>query len=173
MSEKLVNFNVDEETYELAKNKLEYGEMSELLRQTVRGIAVGTDTTERERKQELLEDKRKAVRDIDREIDDLENDKDEILREIERIERRLNELLEQDGEYDGVLAMLEEDLQSGIRILGGSDKVAKAAQIGDCSREDVVDDLKERNPDVPDKAFRPAEQGEPAAWNSDNTEPLL
>ena len=173
MSEKLVNFNVDEETYELAKNKLEYGEMSELLRQTVRGVAVGTDTTERERKQELLEDKRKAVRDIDREIDDLENDKDEILREIERIERRLNELLEQDGEYDGVLAMLEEDLHSGVRILGGSDKVAKAAQIGDCSREDVVADLKERNPDVPEKAFRPAELGEPAAWNSDNTESLL
>ena len=173
MSEKRATFLVNESDYELAQSKLDHGEMSELLRQTVRGVAVGSNTTERERKQELLEDKRKAVRDIDREIDDLENDKDELFREIERIERRLNELIDQDGEYDGVLAMLEEDLHSGIRILGGSDKVAKAAQIGDCSREDVVADLKERNPDVPDKAFRPAEQGEPAAWNSDNTETLL
>ena len=168
-----VGFEVDKDTVETAKQKLEFGEMSQRLRETLEAIAHGTEVAEETRLTDRLQTLREERRSLRQQRDEVENGLDEVNRKIERVEQRLDSLREQDGQYDGVLAMLEEDLHSGIRILGGSDKIKRAAKLGDCSVDDVVADLKERNPDVPDKAFRPAEQGEPAVWNSDNTESLL
>ena len=168
-----VGFEVDKDTVETAKQKLEFGEMSQRLRETLEAIAHGTEVAEETRLTDRLQTLREERRSLRQQRDEVENGLDEVNRKIERVEQRLDSLREQDGQYDGVLAMLEEDLHSGIRILGGSDKIKRAAKLGDCSVDDVIEDLKERNPEVPDKAFRPAEQGEPADWQSDNTESLL
>jgi len=166
-------FLVDEQTLEEAKSKLDRGELSKELRQTVQRLAHGTDVAEETRLTDRLQTLREDRRGLRQERDNIECELDEINRKIERVEQRLDNLRDQQGEYDGVLAMLEEDLHSGIRILGGSDKVAKAASIGDCDKGDVIDDLKERNPDVPAKAFREPTPGEPGNWQSDDSETLL
>ena len=168
-----VGFEVDKDTVETAKQKLEFGEMSQRLRETLEAIAHGTEVAEETRLTDRLQTLREERRSLRQQRDNVENDLDEVNRKIERVEQRLDSLREQDGQYDGVLAMLEEDLHSGVRILGGSDKIKRAAELGDCSVDEVIEDLKERNPEVPEKAFRPAQAGEPAAWNSDNTESLL
>jgi len=174
MTEKTqVGFEAEKSTVEEVKAKLEYGELSERLRRCLDAIAHGTDVSEETRLTDRLQTLREERRDLRQERDNIEKDIEEKTRDIERVEQRLDNLREQDGEYDGVLAMLEEDLHSGIRILGGSNKVAKAASIGDCSKADVIEDLKERNPDVPAKAFREPKQGEAGNWQSDDSETLL
>jgi len=162
-------FLVDETTLEEAKGKLDHGELSEELRTTVQRIAHGAEVAEETRLTDHLETLREARRKKRQERDNIEQELEEINRDIERTERRLEQLREQDGEYDGVLSMLEEDLHDGRRILGGSDKIKRAASIGDCSVDDVVEDLRERNPNVPDKAFRPARDDEEPRWKTDTT----
>jgi len=154
---------------ELAKDKLEHGEMSELLRETLDRVAHGADVAEETRLKDALEAIREDKRELRQDRDDIERQLEEKSREEERIEQRLDALREQDGEYDGVLAMLEEDLHDGVRILGGGDKIKKAARIGDCTTDDVIDDLKERNPDVPEKAYRPSRSDEPPKWNANES----
>jgi len=170
--DKMVNFKANSETVKEAKDKLEHGEMSEELRARLDEIAHGTDVAEENRLTDRLKTLREDRRDLRRERDQIEDEIEEMNRDIERIEERLDELREQEGEYDGVLAMLEADLQDGTRIMKGTDKVKRAAEIGDCDPMDVIQDLKDRNPDVPDSAFRMARGNESPNWkdNMDTTE---
>ena len=164
--DKQVLFKANSETVELAKDKLEHGEMSKLLRETLDRVAHGADVAEETRLKDALESIREDKRDLRQDRDNIERQLDEKSREEERIEQRLDALREQEGEYDGVLAMLEEDLHEGVRIMEGSSKVKRAAAIGNCESQDVIADLKERNPDVPKKAYRKSETDEPPKWNA-------
>jgi len=174
-NDKLVNFKAPEESVEQAKSGLEHGELSKELRATIDRLAHGADVAEETRLTDRLRTLREEQRDLRTERDNIESKIDEKSREIERVEQRLDALRDQQGEYDGVLAMLEEDLNNGVRILGGSDKIKRAAKLGDCEVNDVVADLKERNPDVPIEAFTQADAQEPANWKEavDDGETLL
>jgi len=163
---KQVNFTAPRSTVESAQQKLEHGEMSEELRATLDRIAHGADVAEETRLTDRLEELRGNRRDLRDERDRIESELEENERDIERVERRLDELRETNGEYDGVLAMLESDLHDGVRLMAGSEKVQRAATIGDCSPADVIDDIRDRNPDVPDMAFRPA-GGEEPNWKDE------
>jgi len=163
-NDKLVNFKAPETTVEEAKAKLEHGEMSQRLREALETIAHGADVAEETRLTDRLQSLREERRTKRQERDAIEADLEEINRDIERVEQRLDNLREQQGEYDGVLAMLEEDLKDGRRILESSEKVIRAAELGDCSAADVIGDLKDRNPDVPDAAYWKAKPTEDADW---------
>lgn len=167
---KRATFLVDESSYEEAKGKLDHGELSEELRQTVDRIAHGADVAQETRLTDRLQTLREDRRDAERKIREWQDERDELDRKIERVESRLDELREQDGEYDGVLAMLEADLADGVRVMEGTDKVKRAARIGDCTPAAVIDDLKERNPNTPDVAFRQARAGEPGNWKDAATD---
>lgn len=162
--DKRVGFRVEEDTYKVAKSKLEHGEMSDRLRETIVEIAHGADTAEKGRVKANLEEWRDERNDIDAEIQKLKSDRRNLERKISRAEDRLNDLQEQTGEYDGTLAMLESDLWDGLRIFDGSKKVKEAASLGDCEAKDVVNDLQERNPEAPACAFRPGRDGEEPNW---------
>lgn len=168
--DKTVNFKANSQTVKEAKDKLEHGEMSEELRGRLDEIAHGTDVAEENRLTDRIQTLREDRRELRREREQIEEAIEEKNRNIERIEARLDELREQEGEYDGVLAMLETDLQDGVRIMEGTDKVKRAAQIGDCEPKDVIQDLKDRNPDMPDKAFRQARGNEEPNWKGDDSE---
>jgi len=165
--EKQVNFEVDADAYDQAKRKLEWGGISRVLRERVHEVAYGTETTERKRLKEKLEQLRKEKREVENEIDDLRHDRDEKEREISRVEDRLDTLIDQEGEYDGFLQSLESDLHEGKRFFEGHGKIESAADLGDCTTEEVILDLKERNPDIPDRAFREPKQSEPGKWKQD------
>lgn len=167
-NKKQVNFNADVDAYEQAKKKTDYGELSEKLRQRVNEIAYGTEVTERKRLREKLNTLRKEKRDIDKKIEDLTHTRDERQREIENVEQRLDALMETDGEYEGFLQALESDLRDGKRVDPGHGKVERAAELGECDPVDVVEALKERNPEVPDMAFRLPKPHEPANWKNGN-----
>lgn len=161
---KLVTFRQEKETVELAKEKLEHGEMSERLRQTLAQIAHGADVAEQSRLKDRVQELRRQRRKKDRQIRELQNDRDEIDRDIERIEERLDSLMEQEGEYDGALSMLESELREGNYVFPNKSSVKEAASVGQTTPETVIQDLKERNADVPEAAFELPKVHQPNDW---------
>jgi len=164
---KQINFTVEEGAYDRFDSKTEHGEKTEILRQRVYEVAHGQDVAEKERVKDQLREKRNDRRELDREIQDMKNERDELDREIERLEERLDTLLEQDGEIDGALEVIESELHDGVRIYDGHTQVKEAARIGDMEPNDVIDRLKERNPSVPDEAFRLAKPHEDPRWKAE------
>lgn len=157
-------FLVEETTLETAKAKLDHGELSEELRATVERIAHGADVAEETRLKDRLTELREDRRELTNKREQIEDDLEEKNRKIERVEERLDTLREQDGEYDGMLSAMEADLADGVRIRPDSKKVNEAASLAGCDPREVIADLKERNPDVPDKAFRAPKPDEDAKW---------
>jgi len=156
MSDKLVNFNAPEETVKKAKSKLEHGEMSERLRATLKEIAHGTDVAEQTRIKDHIQQLREDRRDVEGQINSLQRERDEIDRKIGRLEERLDTLMDQQGEYEGFLQSIEQDLHDGKSVFIGHGKIETAADLGDCTQEEVIEALQERNPDLPPERF---EQG--------------
>lgn len=164
---RLVTFRCEEPTVETAKQKLDHGEMSERLRETLEAIAHGADVAEQSRLKDRLRDLREEKREKESEIRALQNDRDEIDRNIERIEQRLDELLDQQGEYDGALAMLESELHEGGYVWPAKPSVREAAQVGQTTPENVIQDLKERNSEVPECAFSEPTVHGPNDWRDE------
>jgi len=166
-NDKLVNFKADKDTVEIVKQKLEHGEMSDRLRDTLNEIAHGADVAEQTRLKDRLQELRKERREITSDIEALQDKRDEKDREIERVETQLDNLREQQGEYDGALQAIEGQLHEGVRMAPDSVPVKEAARIGDVDTEGVIEAIKERNPDVPDFAFRTAKRSEEPNWKDE------
>lgn len=148
-----INFTVSKDAKELAKEKLDHGELSTELRETIQRIAFGEEISKRERARkrlaELRDEKdrlRSKKREVEAELEDIEQ-------QITRIEERLENMERREDKYETSLEMLEETLYEGGHVFPDHGQVIKAAKIGGKDKEDVIDELKERNPRVPDHAF--------------------
>lgn len=154
-----IHAKVPKDTKELAKRKLEHGGITRVVREELERVAHGEEAREIERVQDNLDDLREERRKKKRERDNIESDLDEIERKIERAERRLNKLRDKKGEYQGMLKMIEEQMrENGMAVDPGHKQVLDAAEAGNCSPEDVITDLQDRNQDIDDDRFRYTEQ---------------
>jgi chromosome segregation ATPase len=148
-----INFTVEEAAKDLAKEKLEYGELSTELRETIHKIAYGQEISKREQLQrqlaELRDEKdsiRATIREKEAELEDVES-------KIRRTEERLDGMERREDKYEATLEMLEQTLYDGGRVFEDHGQVLKAAKIGGKEPEHVIDELKDRNPTLPDHAF--------------------
>jgi chromosome segregation ATPase len=148
-----INFTVEKSAKDLAKEKLEHGELSTELRETIHRIAYGEEISKRERLHKQLAEKRDAKDSKRAEKRELEAEIEEIEGEIARIEERLDGMERREDKYEATLEMLEETLYAGGRIFEDHGQVIKAAKIGGVDEADVIDELQERNPSIPDHAF--------------------
>jgi len=161
---KHTGFKVDKQALEDAKESCEHGELSEELRRTVQRLAYGGETTKRERVKDELEELREKKREVIVEKQQLQSKEQELERKIQRKEQELDGLQDTEAEYTGMLETIEADLHDGARVWGTMPKVEKAAHRADKTTAEVIQDLQERNPDIPDKAFRESKPSEPAKW---------
>lgn len=148
-----VNVKVPKRTKELAKQQLEHGGISRVVREALEREAHGERTTERERVKDHLEELRAGRRQTKSERDQLNDELDEYDVKITRAEQRLDELDDREGQYEGMLTALDEHLADGKYVFPNHGMVQRAAEVGDCTPEDVIADLRERNPDLPDERF--------------------
>lgn len=163
MSDDEVRFNVamPERLRDDAKRNTERGELSQdvrdLFRRKAYGSAGTSDNTELEQTQAELND----VRDR---IDELRKERRRIDAEIEtqesratRLEERVEKLENNTEKFDTVLETLESILLDGGRIY--------PERVDDELEADrVIQELRSRNPDVPDEAFRLSKPDEPFDW---------
>lgn len=148
-----IHVKVNRQTKELAKEKLGHGGLSRAVRQTLERIAHGQEVSERQRIEDRLETLRDERQEKRLKRNQLDNELDEINRKIERAESELDALRDKEGEYEGALQMLEDSLHDGMNVFPEHAQVKEAAAIGECKPRDVIDDLRERNPDLPSERF--------------------
>lgn len=155
-----VYVEVPAETKQLAKERLEHGGLTRVCRERLEEIAHGKETSEKNRVKDQLKDLRDKRRELKTQRDEIESELDDIEIKIERAEQRLDEIQDREGEYEGALSMLEEQLADGNHLFIGHGQVQEAAERGNCTQQDVLDDLKERNPTIPDEQFEEKHLGE-------------
>jgi chromosome segregation ATPase len=152
-----INVEVPAETKELAKGKLEHGGLTRVVRETLERIAHGEQSTEIERVKDQLADLRDTRQSLQKDRNRIDDELDDIERKIERAENRLDELRDKQGEYEGALQMIEDAMhEEGMHVFTDHGQVQEAAKIGDCSPGDVIEDLQERNPELPEERFTDA-----------------
>ena len=148
-----INFTVEKNAKDLAKEKLDHGELSTELRQTIHRLAYGEEISKRERLHKRLAELRDSKDELRAEKREIEAEIEEIEGEIKRIEERLDGMERREEKYEGTLEILEETLYAGGRVFEDHGQVMKAAKIGGKQPADVIEQLQERNPSVPDHAF--------------------
>lgn len=151
---KLINVNVPKSVHETAKKKLEYGGISREVREALRRVAFGEDMNQRsrlEQQMEVLRDEREELRAERREIDaKIEN----IESKIDGIQDDISQLSSEEERYDSKLEELEYRVrEDGTRLWPENSHVERVAKEAQREPEAVVNDLKKRNPDIPDYAF--------------------
>lgn len=150
-----------------AKRKTERGELSSAVRELFERTAYGEgpgETDELERLKNELENERDH-------IDDLRSDRRRIDAKIEtaeqaiaRLEERISAIQAKRDNVDVALENFEAMLENGDRVSPRMNSVQDAAEKRGMSPEQFIKELQERNPDIPDHAFRLAEENEPYDW---------
>lgn len=146
---------VDAEVHENLKEKLDHGEISELLRRVAETVAYGGTGDKRtifderiEMKREELDTKRYERKIVDTDIDRLEQELRELERKREQVETKEEQFM---GEIKGI----ERRLRAGELPCVFTDhaEIANLKNEYGRSKESIIDLLRERNPDVPEYAF--------------------
>jgi septal ring factor EnvC (AmiA/AmiB activator) len=164
MTRKHVGFTVDDATWQSAMERLQWGEMSERLRDTVVEIAYGADISKRQKVQRRLDEVRARRDELQNKISNLGADLQRQNAQIAELERTLATLNDVEGEYSGALQVIEDIINVGARVDPEHVQVTRAAALKKVQPEEVINDLQERNPDLPTEAFRFAENDEAADW---------
>ena len=150
-----VYFDEYEEVVETAKAKLKHGEMTEILRDTLRTIAFGEDLGQRarfERRTEELQDELRALREDKRELSaKIEN----VEQQIHGYQTKISNLSTREDRYEAKLESLEHRLRlEGQRLDIDHAAVKEVARSVQKEPDGVIEDLKQRNPDIPVYAFQ-------------------
>jgi chromosome segregation ATPase len=149
-----INVEVPESTKELAKEELGHGGLSRVIRQRLTEIAHGEQVGKRERIADQLEELRDEKREKVSARNKLDNQIADLDIKIERKERTMQDLEDSVGQYEGYLQSIEDQMhEHEMSVFVGHGQVETAAKLGDCTETDVLDDLRERNPDLPDEQF--------------------
>lgn len=151
-----VNHIVPRHVREAAQKKTDHGELSERVRSLYRRTAFGEDYDENatikmelERVRDEKDEKRAKMRELRAELESLESKETRLEEKVSK-----HESLEQ--KYEGHLESLESALKSGNSLSEKDARVEMAANTGECEPEEVIQTLKERNPEIPDHAFTQA-----------------
>lgn len=154
-----VTVNVPKSIKETAQDKLEYGGITREVRESLQRVAFGEDLNQRsrlERQAEELREKRAELRDqrreLDAEIESIDN-------KINGIQETISQLSSKEERYESKLEELEYRLRDPddewFHLVPTLRVVERIANEVNKEPEGVIQDVKERNPDIPDYAFEP------------------
>lgn len=145
---------------EQANEKLGYGDRKDILTNVAARIAYGA-WNDRDPYHVAIRYNREKMHSLQTEIDDLQTELDrkqrhyeELQQETERLEQAADELPTPEERYVERLEVLERQLRKHGRHFGPRDEpIVTLAEQYDKDPTEVHDELKRRNPDIPDEAF--------------------
>jgi len=164
-----IHVKVSREAKELAKQKLKHGELSQLFRDELRRVAYGDEVSKRERLQRNLEEIREEKDSLRAEKREIEGEIERVETEIARVEERMDGLERKEDRFDAQIEMLEEALAEGMRLDPKNPKVITAAKTGGVETDEVIGELRDRHPNIPDQAFK-QKLNDQREWNGFNLE---
>lgn len=153
---KRVVADIDAETHSLLKERLEHGEMSELIREVAGTVAYGGGWDRSNIKERQLRKERQELRQLReqrRELDAKIETKEETIRELEHEREQMES---EEERLEGALWSFEQTFRAGeTRAVEENTQLQSIANEFKLDVEDVQSQLRERNPDVPECAFKP------------------
>jgi len=164
----MVRFNVQmpKKLRDDAKRNSDRGDLSEDVRSVFRQRAYGVDDTGEPSE---IERTKAELREVRRNIDDLRLQRSQIEAEIKsdearaaRLEERLSELKEERGELEQSLTVLENMLHEGDRMWPV--RIKNAVDVDQDTAQELYQQLKERNSELPDEAFEEPSIHSPTDW---------
>jgi chromosome segregation ATPase len=156
---KRVVAKVDANTHEVLKRKLDHGELSALIRDIANTVAFGDEWDRQTLIEQRIESKREELRDLRDQRRSIEGKIETVEERIRDLERKRDQIETQEDQYEGALWSFEQSFRAGEfgHLDEGHPRLTSLAAEFDTSPADLHADLRERNPDVPDFAFKPPE----------------
>ncbi len=151
-----VTHRVPSHVRDAAQDRTEHGELSEEVRSLYQRIAFGEEVAEHDTVRRELERVRDEKDDTRRQIRELQAELEELERRETRLEEKLSKHTSRQDKYEGHLEALETQLRDGTHIWPDHPGVKRAANTAEMEPEEVIEELQERNPEVPDYAFQDA-----------------
>lgn len=150
-----------------AKEKLPHGGLSQEIEDALSRVAFGEELTQRSRLERQLDDLQKKRQDLQDERRELDAKIETYDNKIETVQREMSNLSSREERYESKLEELEVRLRvEGTRLDPGNTHVKRVAKESQKEVEGVVQDLKQRNPDVPDFAFEDGLHDHQNSWQS-------
>lgn len=147
----------------------EHGELSDDIRALLERETFEGDLSRRMQLERLLNELRADLESEQDRRDGAESKIEAIKTRISQVQDELGQLNSRQSAYEECLVELEREIRGGGRVFPEHGKVAKAAAVVDNKPEDTIQDLKERNPDIPDRAFV-EKRRDPTPWNGVNSD---
>lgn len=147
-----VSHMVPETLRDRATENTEHGGISEAVREVYR-ILANNGTMSQVRLELQLRKIRKDRTRIEDEIDDLEAQLNHLADREDELEDRADTANSREAQYEDLLAEMDTMLQNGERVFETHGKVQNAADLSDQTPQEVIETLKERNPDLDDSKF--------------------
>lgn len=148
----LLTARVDEDRKDRVKNRLDHGGLTREIRELLKRLDEHAGSEKKRLKRELQatrEERDEWVQKRDEANSHIEQQN----KRIERLENELDTIRDKQGEYEGYLQSIETAMHDGMRVFEDHKQVVNAAEAGDCDPLDVIIDLRERNPNLPDAKF--------------------
>ena len=153
----IASAKVPKTTYEVAMDKLSHGDLSREIRGLIERIAHGDEMNQRSRIEKRLRDLREQRREFQEERREINTRIENVDDRIRTAEEELSNLSETEERYEAKIEMLEQRLRDPdgeyFHLLPELNAVTSIANETGREPEGVVQDVRERNPDVPDYAF--------------------
>lgn len=155
-----VSHLVPKSVREDAQENSGHGDLSDAVRMAYRTIAYGDDYQNTTRLKQRLERAKNEYRRLVEEKEAIEAEMHDCEERIRSLREQLDEAQKADERYEQLLEELEEKLYAGSHVFPNHGDVIEAAEIGSVSEQEVIDELRERNPEIPEDAFVPASEAE-------------
>lgn len=139
-----------------AQDRTEHGELSERVRTLYQRAAFGEEVAEHDTVQRELNRVRDEKDDVRRQIREKQAELERLERRETRLEEKLSKHTSRKDKFEGHLESLETQLRRGAHISPSHPGVQRAANTGEVDPEEVIEELQERNPEVPEYAFEDA-----------------
>ena len=150
------------------RNADEWGELSEAVRAVYRLYARrGNFGDIGELEVQLLKAKHDRER-IQEQIDELTSQLSTIKSREEHLEEEIEEAKVRGNEYEDLLEDIEAEIRDGVSVFPDHGRIKEAAKMSGKSAGDVISDLRDRNPDLPDAAFTERRKSD-EAWTGTNS----
>lgn len=168
MSDEEVRYNVKmpQRLREDAKRNTDRGELADEVRKVFRRKAYGEtavdEPSELEKAKAELESVRERIDDKRRDRGRIENEIEALETRAARLEERIESLEEEHNAIDQAIEMLENMLQNGDRMYVA--RIKNAADVDEDTAKEIQARLKDRNAELPDRAFKLPTPHEDADW---------
>lgn len=132
----------------------DHGELSEAVRDVYRMYATAGGAETLAQLEVRLRRTRRERESIESRIESLQDELAEVRERETELQEEIREYEQETTEYERLMGEMSAMLRDGKSVFPTHGKVKTAASVKGCGVDEVVSELKDRNPDIPEEQFQ-------------------